>query len=330
MVRMGKLTFGPLRDAWKHEAADFTQLLAEELDQLGAVVGVQLELEGTEVRTTGGRRIDIVAHGSDDTKVVIENQYGRADHDHLTRGLAYAVAQEAQSLIIVAEEHREEFRAVADYLNETARTAERGKGVSVWLVEAKAVRVDQSDWAPLFTVVTSPNAFLAEVAAESSDPWNERDWHVNVGDQDPTFRSWNDYVEHGFMSSGGGSQWSRVLRQIPEKAWVFAYRSRHGYVGVGEVVSTAVRFDQATETVTGNSLPLREIQSLEGIYQHTVDAPDSDETADYVVGIRWLSDPKAPPVKVGTVYRGTAGRIYNRAMAEDVATKLGVPRDRLS
>jgi hypothetical protein len=24
---------------------------------------------------------------------VIENQYGRADHDHLTRGLAYAIAR---------------------------------------------------------------------------------------------------------------------------------------------------------------------------------------------------------------------------------------------
>jgi hypothetical protein len=45
------------------------------------------------VRCTKDRRwIDIVAQGEDGSEFVIENQYGRGDHDHLTRGLAYAVA----------------------------------------------------------------------------------------------------------------------------------------------------------------------------------------------------------------------------------------------
>ncbi len=56
--------------------------------------------------TTGGRRIDIVAQSSEGLELVVENQYGRADHDHLTRGLAYAVARHARGLIVVAEQHR--------------------------------------------------------------------------------------------------------------------------------------------------------------------------------------------------------------------------------
>lgn len=72
------------------------------------------------MQTTGGRRIDIVTRGEDGSEFVVENRYGRADHDHLARGLAYAVARRARGLVVVAEERRDEFRAVAQYLDELA------------------------------------------------------------------------------------------------------------------------------------------------------------------------------------------------------------------
>lgn len=160
---MARLEFGRLTEAWTGEAADFTPLLASQLDALGSAIGIDLASVGqSEVATTGGRRIDIVAQDSDGSELVIENQYGRADHDHLTRGLAYAVARHARGLVLVAEEHRDEFRALAQYLNEMAEL-DRDRGISVWLVEAKAVRIDQSRWAPLFTAVVEPNAFTATV-----------------------------------------------------------------------------------------------------------------------------------------------------------------------
>jgi hypothetical protein len=159
---MGRIEFGSLRDAWKGEARDFTPLLAERLDQLGEAIGVDLVTLGqAEVATAGGRSIDIVAQTSDGPELVIENQYGSADHDHLTRGLAYAVAREARGLVVVAERHRDEFRSVAQYLNRLAEHDD--DGISVWLVEARAVRIDNSVWAPLFTVVESPNAFTTQV-----------------------------------------------------------------------------------------------------------------------------------------------------------------------
>lgn len=160
---MGRLTFGRLSEAWRGEASDFTPLLAEQLDALGDAIGVPLAPAGqVEVPSTGGRRIDIMASGADGEAFVIENQYGRADHDHLTRGLAYAVAGRARGLVVVAEEHRDEFRAVAQYLNELAEQ-DVERGILVWLVEARAVRVGNSQWAPLFTAVVEPNAFTARV-----------------------------------------------------------------------------------------------------------------------------------------------------------------------
>lgn len=160
---MARLSFGRLAEAWRGEAADFTPLLAEQLDAIGEAIGVDLASIGqSEVPTTGGRRIDIVAQGADGSEFIIENQYGRADHDHLTRGLAYAVARRARGLVIVAEEHRDEFRAVAQYLNDLAEH-EPDRGIAVWLVEAKAVRIEDSPWAPLFTAVVEPNSFTATV-----------------------------------------------------------------------------------------------------------------------------------------------------------------------
>lgn len=163
MATMGRLQFGRLSSAWAGEAADFTPLLSERLDQLGAALGVDLASVGrSEVSTAGGRRIDIVAQDTEGSEFVIENQYGRADHDHLTRGLAYAVASHAKGLVVVAEEHRDEFKAVARYLNDL-READPDRGIAVWLVEARAVRVDESPWAPMFVVVVEPNDFVATV-----------------------------------------------------------------------------------------------------------------------------------------------------------------------
>lgn len=160
---MARLTYGTLSQAWRGEAADFTPLLAEQLDLIGEAIDVDLAAAGQyEVPTTGSRRIDIVASGADGTEFVIENQYGRADHDHLTRGLAYAVARRARGLIVVAEQHRDEFRAVAQYLNDLAEY-DKDRGIAVWLVEARAVRIGDSPWAPLFTAVVEPNAFTTVV-----------------------------------------------------------------------------------------------------------------------------------------------------------------------
>jgi len=110
------------------------------------------------------------ANGTDGSEFVIENQYGRADHDHLTRGLAYAVARRARGLVVVAEDHKDEFRAVALYLNDLAEL-DVDRGIAIWLVAVQAVRIEQSAWAPLFTTVVEPNTFTARVEqAKQTEP----------------------------------------------------------------------------------------------------------------------------------------------------------------
>jgi hypothetical protein len=137
MSETGQLVFGTLKDAWKGGASDFNPLIATQVDSVGMTIGFELaSLESVEVATKGGRRMDIVVDGAGGAIFVIENQYGTLEHDHLTRGLAYAVASRARGLIVIAEYHRDEFRAVADYLNQL-RDNDPKRGAAVWLVEAK-------------------------------------------------------------------------------------------------------------------------------------------------------------------------------------------------
>ena len=85
---LGALETADLRDAWKHEAHDFTPWLAN-LDRLGSELGVELEKEDTEVHV-GPYRADIVARTRmDDSRVVIENQLDEANLQHLGQVLAY-------------------------------------------------------------------------------------------------------------------------------------------------------------------------------------------------------------------------------------------------
>lgn len=159
---VSRLTRSPLQSVWPNEAFDFTPWLAEHLDWLAEDLGFgALNLEGTEVTIPGGRSLDILASDELGRLVAIENQFRTVDHDHLTRGLAYAVGLNAtdrtvSALIVIAEGHRDEFVAVVDYLNECA-DARGEKGIHVFLVEAETVRIDESSPAVQFKVVAGPN-----------------------------------------------------------------------------------------------------------------------------------------------------------------------------
>ena len=180
-----------LRALWPGEAADFTPWLADNLDWLEPLGIGPLELIEVEARLPGiGRSLDILAQTSDGHRVAIENQYATVDHDHLTRGLAYAVGHQATALVVIAEHHRPEFVAVADYLNDASEALGHEDGIAVFLV---GLTVDgiADRFVPRFEVLSRPNewmaaarrteqgflgsvdAFLAACDTEVIDSWRE-------------------------------------------------------------------------------------------------------------------------------------------------------------
>ena len=49
MKNLGELKTVDLREVWRHEAADFTPWLAENIETLGSAIGLELELVEREV-----------------------------------------------------------------------------------------------------------------------------------------------------------------------------------------------------------------------------------------------------------------------------------------
>ena len=150
-MKIGKLEPVKLRDVWANEEYDFSAWMASNLESLSDAVGLNLELSAVEKRIEGtGYEIDLLCTDDDGDSVIIENQLERTDHSHLGQILTYAVNMDAPTVIWVARDPRQEHANVVNWLNENT---DRG----FYLVKVEAYRIDNSNPAPLFTVICAPS-----------------------------------------------------------------------------------------------------------------------------------------------------------------------------
>ena len=141
-----------LKDLWAGESTHFTPWLAQNLDTLGSKLGMDLELESTEANA-GDFSADIVARDLSTNKlVVIENQYGVTDHKHLGQIITYASVLGAGAVVWIAETIRPEHKAAMDFLNQNLKET-----LSLYAVQASAIRIDESKPAFVLTVVSMPS-----------------------------------------------------------------------------------------------------------------------------------------------------------------------------
>ena len=137
-----------LKKAWPTEAADFTPWLAAHLDQLGESMGMDLYFEDREA-PVGSYRLDILATDLNSNRpVIIENQLDTTDHGHLGQLLTYAAGFDAEAIVWVTREFRDEHRQALDWLNQRTGEDTRFFGVVVDLW-----RIADSPLAPHFRLV---------------------------------------------------------------------------------------------------------------------------------------------------------------------------------
>lgn len=154
---LGEIKNVPLREIWKNEAYDFTPWLVDNLDKLGAAVGIELEFEGKEV-SVGPFSADILAKDSGmDSFVVIENQLEKTNHDHLGKCITYSSVLDASAVVWIASDFTEEHKKALDWLNDhtTDEIGFYGVKIELW-------KIDDSQPAVRFNVISSPNEVVRQ------------------------------------------------------------------------------------------------------------------------------------------------------------------------
>jgi len=161
----GKLNKVDLRKIWNHEAHDFTKWLAEEenLSVLSDEIGIDITLIDTEVNV-GSFNVDILAEEeSSNRKIVIENQLESTDHDHLGKLITYASGHDAEIVIWIVKNVREEHKQAIDWLNE--HTDDK---TYFFLIKMEVWQIDSSSYAPKFQKISEPNDWAKTIKSGKS------------------------------------------------------------------------------------------------------------------------------------------------------------------
>ena len=171
---LGQISEVPIHHIWPNEAHNFTVWLAapENLQLLGNALELELDIQAREA-PVGHYRLDILAKekGPEGRNVVIENQLGWSDHNHLGQLLTYAGGCKAGVVVWIAREFTDEHRAAIDWLNQSTANE-----FEFFAVEIHAVRIGNSVPAAEFRVKAFPNGWPKEKwrAPIAPSPDNER------------------------------------------------------------------------------------------------------------------------------------------------------------
>lgn len=161
-IALGDLKKPDVRQVWRHEAADFTPWLTSEdnIVRLGNALGIELEVENCEV-AVGPYSADILAKDTGTGKyVVIENQLGRTDHDHLGKAITYGSVLAASAVVWIATEFTEEHQKALEWLNDNT-----GEDIAFYGVQVELWQIDGSRPAVRFNVVSKPAEIVRQAAA---------------------------------------------------------------------------------------------------------------------------------------------------------------------
>lgn len=287
------------------------QMLEDMIVAQPRILSSEWMLIGRQVDTGFGGRIDLLAIAPDGTLVLVELKRDRTPREVVAQALDYAswverldaddVAgiynrfqpnrslaedfhanfgqmldedsiNESHQVVIVAASLDASSERIVNYLND------RGLAINVLFFQ-----VFDHDGQQLLSRAWLIDPGEVQVQAASGakrgekEPWNG-EFYVSFG-ADNT-RRWDEAVQHGFISGGGGSWYSNSLRMLSEGDRVWVKIPGKGFVGVGRV--TGPRVTAAEFEIDGR--PALEI--LEADY-HRAHLEDP-EKAEYFVPVEWI------------------------------------------
>lgn len=271
-------------------------------------------LIGRQVDTGLGGRIDLLAIAPDGGLVLIELKKERTPRDVVAQALDYASwmgklrAEDIDQIYARYSENgslTEDFRLRfgqeldEDSLNEShqiiivaaalddsterivAYLGEHDVPINVLCFQVFTHGSDQllsRTWL-LDPVHTQTSAVTREGPKE---PWNG-EFYVSFGHDEG--RSWDDAVEYGFISGGGGTWYSKTLELLSPGDRVWVNVPRLGYVGVGRVTGRSQPAATFTVETPDGQVPVLEAATRGTYMRESINDP---ERCEYFVPVRWL------------------------------------------
>lgn len=210
---LSKLNKVELREVWGHEATDFTNWLSqnENLSALGEEIGIDIKLIKTEA-SVGKFSVDILAEEeSSGKKIIIENQLEDTNHDHLGKIITYASGYDAEIIIWIVRNVRDEHQKAVDWLNEHT-----DENINFFLIKIELWQIENSNPAPKFEIVASPNEWaktikniynneeLTDTKLQQLEFWNK--FKSYVQENDTRIRLQTPRPQHWYDVSMGSSE----------------------------------------------------------------------------------------------------------------------------
>ena len=109
----------PLRKVWSNEARDFTTWLEKNIGVLNDAIDLSLSNVKRE-ESAGNLSVDLVAENESGNRVIIENQLGESDHNHLGKLITYLTVIGAKTAIWIVADATPEHRRAIRWLNESS------------------------------------------------------------------------------------------------------------------------------------------------------------------------------------------------------------------
>lgn len=162
-MNVSRLKRVSLREIWSNEEGDFTPWMENNLDILGEALGIELSVVERE-KKAGTFEADLLAEDSDSNPVIIENQFGKSDHDHLGKTITYLTQLNAKTVIWICEDPRPEHVTAFTWLNETTPD-----DISFYLVKLEAFQIENSPPAPHFVVLSRPSSAIKAIGATKKE-----------------------------------------------------------------------------------------------------------------------------------------------------------------
>jgi len=167
-INLSKIEKVDLREVFSNER-QFSTWLKKNVKELSDLIEIDIGDLKREDRV-GNFSADLVGTElNSEDQIIIENQFGKSNHDHLGKIITYASGKNAKYVIWIAEKMGEEHQKALEWLNENS-----SEDISFFGIEIRTIRISNSDPAMDFKLIISPNTWGREVRRRTQSQMTDK------------------------------------------------------------------------------------------------------------------------------------------------------------